>query len=81
MAHDKIILLSTPFPTIPMLGNNCCCDVIVFYVGNNRYCIVDAAGVKAGVERAVESGLGEKMTVFNKKFVTIATDGAAVMTG
>ena len=43
--------------------------------------IVDAAGVKASVERAVESGLGEKMAVFNKKFVAIATDGAAVMTG
>ena len=26
--HDKIILLSTPVPTIPMLGKNCCCDVI-----------------------------------------------------
>ena len=38
--HDKIILLSTPFPTIPMLGNNCCCDVIVFYVGNKLCCIV-----------------------------------------
>ena len=38
--HDKIILLSTPFPTIPMLGKNCCCDVIVFYVGNKRCCIV-----------------------------------------
>ena len=38
--HDKIILLSTPFPTIPMLGKNCCCGVIVFYVGNKRCCIV-----------------------------------------
>ena len=37
--YDKIILLSTPFPTIPMLGTNCCCSVIVFYVGNKR-CIV-----------------------------------------
>ena len=36
--HDKIILLSTPFPTIPMLGKNCCCGVIVFYVGNKRCC-------------------------------------------
>ena len=43
--------------------------------------IVDAAGVKASVERAVESGLGEKMADFSKKFVAIATDGAAVMTG
>ena len=43
--------------------------------------IVDAAGVKASVERAVESSLGEKMAVFNKTFGTIATDGAAVMTG
>ena len=40
MDHDKIILLSTPFPTIPMLGKNCCCGVIVFYVGNKRCCIV-----------------------------------------
>ena len=38
--HDKIILLSTPFPTIPMLGKNCSCGVIVFYVGNKRCCIV-----------------------------------------
>ena len=38
--HDKTILLSTPFPPIPMLGKNCCCDVIVFYVGNKRCCIV-----------------------------------------
>ena len=38
--RDKIILLSSPFPTIPMLGKNCCCDVIVFYVGNKRCCIV-----------------------------------------
>ena len=32
--HDKIILLSTPFPTIPMLGKNCSYNVIVFYVVN-----------------------------------------------
>ena len=38
--QDKIILLSTPFPTILMLGQSCCCDVIVFYVGNKRCCIV-----------------------------------------
>ncbi len=38
--HDKIILLSTPFPTIPMLGKHCCCGVIVFYVGNKQCCIV-----------------------------------------
>ena len=38
--HDKNILLSTPFPTIPMLGINCWCNVIVFYVGNKRCCIV-----------------------------------------
>ena len=37
--HGKTILLSTPFPTIPMLGTNCWCNVIVFYVGNKR-CIV-----------------------------------------
>ena len=40
MDHDKNILLSTPFPTIPMLGTNCWCNVIVFYVGNKRCCIV-----------------------------------------
>ena len=38
--HDYIILLSTPFTTIPMFGTNCSCDVIVFYVGNKRCCIV-----------------------------------------
>ena len=31
----------------------------------------DAASVKTSVQRAVESGLGEKTTVFNKKFVAI----------
>ena len=38
--HDKNILLSTPFPTIPMLGTNCWCNVIMLYVGNKRCCIV-----------------------------------------
>ena len=38
--HDEIILLSTSFPTIPMLATNCCCNVILFYVGNKRRCIV-----------------------------------------
>ena len=38
--QDKIILLSTSFPTILMLGKSCCCGVIVFYVGNKRCCIV-----------------------------------------
>ena len=38
--HDKIILLSTPFPTIPMLGKNCCYNVIVFFVVTKRCCIV-----------------------------------------
>ena len=38
--HDKIILLSNPFPTIPILGTNCCCNVILFYVVNKRRCIV-----------------------------------------
>ena len=38
--HDKNIILSTPFPTIPMLGTHCWCTVIVFYVGNKRCCIV-----------------------------------------
>ena len=37
--HDKIILLSTAFPTIPMLGTDCCCNVILVYVGN-KSCIV-----------------------------------------
>ena len=40
--HDHIILLSTPFPTIPMLGKHCCYGVIVFYVEKNDvvlYCI------------------------------------------
>ena len=32
----KICLLSTPFPIFPMLGKNCCCDVIV---GNKRCCM------------------------------------------
>ena len=43
VAHDKSILLSTPFPTIPMLATNCCCNVNLFYVGNDHvvlYCIV-----------------------------------------
>ena len=31
---------STPFQTIPMLGTNYCCNVILFYVGNKRCCIV-----------------------------------------
>ena len=38
--HDKIILLSTPFPTIPMLDKKFCYNVIVFFVGNKRCCIV-----------------------------------------
>ena len=40
--HDNTILLSVPFPTIPMFVKNwhCCCGVIVFYVGNKRRCIV-----------------------------------------
>ena len=38
--HDKIILRANPFPTIPMLGTNCWCNVIVFYVGNKRCCTV-----------------------------------------
>ena len=38
--HGKIIFLSTPLPTIPMLGKNCCYNVIMFYVGNKRCCIV-----------------------------------------
>ena len=42
--HDKIILLSIPVPLIPILGTNCCCDVIfcsmleINYV--ELYCIV-----------------------------------------
>ena len=38
--HDKIILLSTPFPTITMLATNCCCNVNLFYVGNIRSCCI-----------------------------------------
>ena len=38
--HDDILLLSTPFPTIPMFGKHCCCDVIVLYVGNKRCCSI-----------------------------------------
>ena len=34
--HGKIILMSTHFPTIPMLGTN----VIESYVGNKLCCIV-----------------------------------------
>ena len=41
----------------------------------------DAAGIQVSVVRAVESGLGVSMTELNAKFVAIATDGAAVMTG
>ena len=37
--HDNIILLSTTFPTIPMFGTHCCCNVILYYVGNKRCCI------------------------------------------
>ena len=57
--HDKIILLldiriiltNLPFPTIKMLGKNCCCNVILFYVGNNQcsivlYCIVGGFAMK-----------------------------------
>ena len=41
--HDKIILLSTSFPTIPMLGKNGCCDVLCTMLEINDvllYCIV-----------------------------------------
>ena len=38
--HDKIILLSISCPTILMLGTNCCCNVILFYVGNKRSCCI-----------------------------------------
>ena len=40
MEIDKIILLYTPFTNIPILGTNCCCGVILFYVGNKRCYIV-----------------------------------------
>ena len=33
--YHKIILLSTTFPTIPMLGTTCLCKVILFYVEIN----------------------------------------------
>lgn len=41
----------------------------------------DATGVTASIVHAVQSGLSVPMHEFNKKFVAIATDGAAVMTG
>ena len=34
--HDTIILLSIPFPTIPMLGKIAIVVYIVFYVGNKQ---------------------------------------------
>ena len=37
--HDKIILLSTLFPTIPMLATNCC-NVNLYYVENKRSCCI-----------------------------------------
>ena len=50
MEYDKIIILSTPFPTIPVLGKHCCCDVIVFYVGNKRYCsVLEGARASTGL--------------------------------
>ena len=33
-------IMSAPLPTIPMLRTNCCYNVILFYVGNRRCCIV-----------------------------------------
>ena len=53
----------------------------VHFIGLETTPKSDAAGVKTSVRRAVESGQGEKMTVFNKKCVAIATGRAAVMTG
>ena len=44
--HDQIILLSTPFPTIPMLGKNCCYNVIVVFVGNRRCCCIASTTIK-----------------------------------
>ena len=41
----------------------------------------DAARVTASIVRAVEVSLETTMPIFNKKFVSIATDGASVMTG
>ena len=38
----------------------------------------DAVGVTASIVRAVEVSLDTMMTIFNKKFVSIATDGASV---
>ena len=40
MDHDQIILLSTPFPTITLCGANCWCNLVLFYVGSKRCCIV-----------------------------------------
>ena len=39
--NDKTILLSTPFPTIPIFSLQCFFVMLfLFYVGNKRYCIV-----------------------------------------
>ena len=37
----------------------------------------DAVGVTASIVRAVEVSLDTMMTIFNKKFVSIATDGTS----
>ena len=38
--HDNTFLLSTPFLTIPILGTTCCCNVMLFYAGDKRCCVV-----------------------------------------
>ena len=53
--HDKIILLSTLFPTIPMLGKNCCvmysnslCSMLEI-IDVVLYCIVEWARSKSTI--------------------------------
>ena len=64
--HDKIILLSTPFPTIPMLGKNCCYNVIVFFVGNKRCCTFCSriVGDSRLITRMTENGGRPRITSF-----------------
>ena len=38
--HDKIILLSTPFPIIPIVVTNCCCNMLCLFYVENKRCIV-----------------------------------------
>ena len=62
--HDKILLLSTPFPTIPMLGKNCCYNVLCSMLEVNDvvlYCgIVLAASLLAKIYSHCVTDLLEK---------------------